>query len=244
LFTFLKIKQKLRLFYEHHWEDFHFSRIREWKTLSNWFYFNKNDRICDIACGKGFFTRKISKIDSFVYGIDRDKSEIKKAQQYNKVINNRFLIADAEKLPFKSEIFDNLISISALEHFNNDKKALKEMSRVLKLHHNLFMTVDSLSHQNIRSDYKKIHAKKYNVVNFYNLDVLKKKIVKKFILEESKYILNSKVSTFFEKLHFKLGLSGLSLFFFFISYPFSVISDYFFGNPNEGCSLAVKLRRK
>ena len=238
------MKQKLRLFYEHHWEDFHFSRSKEWKTLSKWFDFGNKDKTCDIACGKGFFTRKTAKIGGIVYGIDSDKSEIKKAQKYNKVINNRFLIANAEKLPFKSRIFDNLISISALEHFNNDKKALDEMSRILKSDHNLFMTVDSLSHRSIKPDYKKIHAKKYHVINFYNLDDLKKKTVNKFILEKSKYILNSKVSAFFEKLHFKLGLSGLPLLFYFVSYPFSFISDYFFGNPNEGCSLAVKLKRK
>lgn len=42
------------------------------------------------------------------------------------------LRASTYKLPFKSEIFDNVLLIEILEHLKEPKNAIKEISRVLR----------------------------------------------------------------------------------------------------------------
>jgi ubiquinone/menaquinone biosynthesis C-methylase UbiE len=42
------------------------------------------------------------------------------------------IIASAENLPFKNEVFDRVIMLEVLQHVSNKKKALEEMKRVLK----------------------------------------------------------------------------------------------------------------
>jgi hypothetical protein len=119
------------------------------------------------------------------------------------------------------------------------------MKRILKKGEEVYLTVDSLSCKGIDLKYKKFHAKKYKVFNFYTRDKLKRRLyINGFELEKSRYILNSLVSTLFLKIHSKIGLSGVSLLLFFISYPLTIISDKFFGNSNEGCILIVKARNK
>ncbi len=220
----------IRALYEQHWEDFHLYRRIEWDMILNWFNMKEGGRVCDVGCGRGFFTKKLAGRKCIVYGIDNDKREIKKAKEYNKVDNNGYIVADGENIPFKTASFDAVITISSLEHFKSDRKALKEMNRVLRLNGNLFLTVDSLSHKGIDAKYKKTHAKKYRVVKFYTTNDLKKVFSNSgFELKKDKYVLNSSVSIFFHKLHSRIGLSGLSLLLFLISYPLSVISDKIFG---------------
>jgi len=50
------------------------------------------------------------------------------------------VIASGEALPFKGEIFDKIICTEVLEHIYNDKSAVSEMARVLKLDGKAFFT--------------------------------------------------------------------------------------------------------
>jgi len=49
-----------------------------------------------------------------------------------KKIGARAFLGSAEKLPFPNNYFDCVVSLDVLEHVDNDKKALLEISRVLK----------------------------------------------------------------------------------------------------------------
>lgn len=46
---------------------------------------------------------------------------------------NNFIFADAEKLPFRADIFDRLYASHVLEHIRNPLDALKEWKRVAKV---------------------------------------------------------------------------------------------------------------
>lgn len=85
----------------------------------------------DIGCGDASISRILFKGHQAIdLGIDLDKSAIKKARQSN--FYKKVLAVDAAKLPFKTGSFQTVIANSTFEHIVNDKKAVKEVSRVLK----------------------------------------------------------------------------------------------------------------
>lgn len=95
----------------------------------------KNGIGLDVACGTGLFTRSLAKKMSFVYGTDISRGMLEKAGEYaNKegLSNVHFARARADKLPFSDSMFDGVTCCGALHLFPDTKKALAEMSRVLK----------------------------------------------------------------------------------------------------------------
>lgn len=103
----------------------------------------KFKKCLDVGCASGYMVSEISIYfpDARYTGID----------SYDKAINHgkksyphiKFLVADAEKLPFKKEEFDLLICYETIEHVTNPLQALIEMKRVLKKNGNLVLTMDS-----------------------------------------------------------------------------------------------------
>ena len=79
----------------------------------------KNDLLLDVGCGTGIS----SQFDCKVVGLD---PSIKLLNYKNKAKINSI----AEKLPFKDNIFDFVISITAIHNFNDIEKSFKEIKRV------------------------------------------------------------------------------------------------------------------
>lgn len=85
--------------------------------------------ILDIGCGFGEFAEAFVQ-EPLDMGIDISKEDIeiaRKGGKYKKLIH-----ADAEKLPFKENSFQTVISISSLEHMYHPDRVFKEAYRVLK----------------------------------------------------------------------------------------------------------------
>jgi SAM-dependent methyltransferase len=98
---------------------------------------NEKSTVLDVASGKGISAIFLAKrFGCEVVGVDLSKDMIKKAADLAKteLISNRavFEVGDAEKLPFKTETFNAIISECALCLFPTKKRALSEMYRVLK----------------------------------------------------------------------------------------------------------------
>ena len=53
----------------------------------------------------------------------------------------KYIIADARKLPFKKNMFDAALCIDVIEHIDNDKQVISEISRVLKRNGQLVISV-------------------------------------------------------------------------------------------------------
>ena len=71
----------------------------------------------DVGCGTGYHSRILKKNGHEVVSADISYEMIKKAK--NSRTGNFYLVADIEKLPFKNNTFDNVISIfGALNHAN------------------------------------------------------------------------------------------------------------------------------
>jgi ubiquinone/menaquinone biosynthesis C-methylase UbiE len=109
--------------------------IKYWKL-------NKNSKILDIGCAKGFMLYdlkkkipgiKIKGIDISKYAILNCKKEVKKD----------LMVGDAKKLPFKDNSFDVVIAINTIHNLNKKDcaKALFEINRVSK--DKSFITVDA-----------------------------------------------------------------------------------------------------
>ena len=83
---------------------------------------NKNYLLLDVGCGTGVS----SQFNCKVVGIDNSIELLRLNKNKNKILGN------AESLPFKDNIFDAVVSITALHNFENIEKALKEMKRAGK----------------------------------------------------------------------------------------------------------------
>ncbi len=92
----------------------------------------RDDLLLDVGCGTGY------PFDCEVVGIDpsMDLLQQKNANKNSIIINNEGAInkiqAAAENIPFKSNIFDKVISVTSIHNFSNIKQGIKEIKRVGK----------------------------------------------------------------------------------------------------------------
>ncbi|HEY4495627.1 MAG TPA: methyltransferase domain-containing protein [Candidatus Paceibacterota bacterium] len=132
-------------------------------------------------------------IDSSIEAMARAK---KLADQQGVGDKTAFIVCSAENLPFKSGVFDYISAISVLEHLYNDKKAVENISRILKRNGYVYVCVPNAylkiwpflwpfyyyfdlkvghkrhySVEKIDDYFKKYNLKRYNF--FYNGHLLK-----------------------------------------------------------------------
>ena len=81
-----------------------------------------NDILLDIGCGTGLS----SEFNCNVVGIDPSLELLKQNKNIDKIL------AKAEYIPFKNNVFDKVISITSMHNFNNIEKSIKEIKRVGK----------------------------------------------------------------------------------------------------------------
>lgn len=103
-------------------------------------------KVLDLGCGSGRHMVYLAKYGFDVYGIDIAKHGIKIAREWLKKegLKAHLRVADIyEKLPYKNNFFDAIISIRALHHgkIGQIRKLIKEMERILKPNGLIFITV-------------------------------------------------------------------------------------------------------
>ena len=100
-------------------------RIKKIYKLKN------NAKILDIGCAKGFLVKDLVDIGLDAYGLDISEYAIKNS---HKDVAGRIHLGNANKLPFKDNTFDFVISLNTLHNLekNDCKVALKEITRVSK----------------------------------------------------------------------------------------------------------------
>ena len=90
----------------------------------------KGKKFLDIGCGLGYFSLRAGQLGANVHGIDIGDNLVKIcSKRYPK---GKFLVASAEKLPFKDNSFDVVLCTEVIEHVNDQKKVIGEIFRVLK----------------------------------------------------------------------------------------------------------------
>lgn len=91
-----------------------------------------NGKILDVGCGAGRMINSIKFYRKYLetFGIDVSLSAILEAKKSTN--GTVFTVADAHNVPFRDEIFDGVILLDVLEHVENPKIVLREISRILK----------------------------------------------------------------------------------------------------------------
>jgi SAM-dependent methyltransferase len=91
--------------------------------------------ILDDGCGSGGITVSLGEESALAVGIDifpRFKNAAVKLSRELKLNRAKFIQSDGCALPFKSDVFDLIISHSVIEHVNDPLNYLREACRILK----------------------------------------------------------------------------------------------------------------
>ncbi len=93
-------------------------------------------RILEVGTGKGHLTLALAQKSLRVISIDTDRNQQRVARAHLKEKSLEqyvtFRVMNAERLAFKNEFFDGVISVNFLHHARNPLKCVAEMLRVTK----------------------------------------------------------------------------------------------------------------
>lgn len=87
---------------------------------------NPNDKLLDVGCGTGL-TTELWKCKR--YGVDPAPKLLARARKKDEI---EYKLALAESIPYPNNFFDIVISITAIQNFQDVEKGLKEIKRVGK----------------------------------------------------------------------------------------------------------------
>ena len=99
------------------------------RHLFEMFSMKKGDKLLDVGCGRGDFTKGFKDMGLEVAGIDREKGDSEMLQGIEVKISSDI---EHGALPFESERFDVVFSKSVIEHLREPDNFMKEVCRVLK----------------------------------------------------------------------------------------------------------------
>jgi len=145
--------QKVQTDYNQIAERFSKTRSKLWpELLFLKDYVKEKDRVLDVGCGNGRLYELFRDKQIQYFGVDFAKRLIEIAKRkYSDWSDDTsiptFLRINALNLPFESNFFDKIFSISVFHHIPSTEKRilfLKEMKRVLKPEGELFLTVWNL----------------------------------------------------------------------------------------------------
>lgn len=93
----------------------------------------KDDHLLDIGCGSGAACRAAAKIitNGTITGIDPTAAMVRIAKEKTFQENIKFLECSAENIPLENESITVCTAINSLHHWNDFKKGLEEVMRVL-----------------------------------------------------------------------------------------------------------------
>lgn len=98
------------------------------------------NRILDIGCRQGEFTKFLINKSRFTVGLDFQMAFLKGRDKNDKK-ELVFVNSYAEKLPFKNKSFDYVILAEVLEHSSSEEECISEAYRVLNDNGKLIITV-------------------------------------------------------------------------------------------------------
>lgn len=218
-----------------------FAKVMEASIVSRYLAATDGDRILDIGCGFGEYSAQFAERTSAVCGVDLDARSVEVAGALSGS-GVAFVVADAGQLPFRSQSFNKVASICALEHFPDDIRAIEEMNRVLVPGGVLVLSVDSFSLKPLRKGLRDKHRLEQQVVNYYKLPDIRQKLQKAGLqVRRSRYFICSSVSRFFFETQIKNYWLGAAL--FPCACALAIISDLLGSQDDGGYLLAVEAHK-
>lgn len=86
-------------------------------------------RLLDIGCGAGFVLWHLGRFFDQAFGVDVDSRALALGRAH---VDAGFSVGDAECLPFPDRSFRTVVSTDAFEHIPDDRRAVREIYRVLE----------------------------------------------------------------------------------------------------------------
>ncbi len=104
------------------------------------FRIQPGERVLDLGCGNGRHSIEAARWPARVVGADVVLDDLRKARYMLADLERRgvtagvadFILADAQRLPFKDGAFDKVICTETLEHVGDDAQAIDEIDRVAR----------------------------------------------------------------------------------------------------------------
>jgi len=147
--------------------EVHVCRYREARTLLRWLGDDlRGLRVLDVAGGDGYWAARARGRGAWAVALDLDGAKLGRGRG---LAGPPALIrGDALELPFADASFDRVMSICAIEHFDDGARALDEMARVLAPGGELVMSADALTLARRWPRLLRAHCEKYQVKHTYS----------------------------------------------------------------------------
>jgi len=149
----------------------HLCRYREAGTLLRWLGGDLRGMcVLDVAGGDGYWAGQARQRGARAVSIDLSRPKM----TFGRGLANApsLIEADAVALPFADAAFDRVMSICAIEHFDDGERALDEMARVLRPGGQLVMSADALTRAAAWPRLYQAHAARYHVKRTYSHQTL------------------------------------------------------------------------
>jgi SAM-dependent methyltransferase len=149
----------------------HVCRYREAGTLLRWLGEDlRGLRVLDVAGGDGYWAAQARKRGAWAVALDISPAKLRRGRQLT--APPALVRGDALGLPFADASFDRVMSICAIEHFDDGARALGEMARVLAPGGELVMSADALTLAQRWPRLYRAHCERYRVQRTYSHDQL------------------------------------------------------------------------
>lgn len=159
---------------------FHSRRLKLWLSIIDY----SDKKVLDVGCNTGIILTPLKEKGVNVIGVDISKRDIKKAKENlrQKGLSDKCaLVANAKKLPFRSNCFDIVILSDILEHVRSAELVAKEALRVTKRNGLILVTVPNEWHPVVRYPWvRKLLTGRKNVDDHLDMPFNKKKLCSLF----------------------------------------------------------------
>src|ERR1700678_1948777 len=147
--------------------EVHVCRYREARTLLRWLGPDlRGLRVLDVAGGDGYWAAQARKRGAWAVALDLDGGKLDRGAELTSA--PALIRGDALRLPFADGSFDRVMSICAIEHFDDGGRALDEMTRVLAPGGELVMSADALTLAKRWPGLLRAHCDRYHVKRTYS----------------------------------------------------------------------------
>ena len=151
--------------------EVHVCRYREARTLLRWLGPDlRGLRVLDVAGGDGYWAAQARGRGARAVALDIAGAKLRRGRQLS--APPALVLGNALELPFADASFDRVMSICAIEHFDDGARALDEMARVLVPGGELVMSADALTLAERWPRLYRAHCERYQVKRTYSHDEL------------------------------------------------------------------------